>query len=110
MRGCLKCSSEQLRKITDAEWLGVELSRTLATELLNSRRRSGQRGYVDVEPEGQPTEEPPTDTRPNIHQVLGAGAPVSDSLTSSPEETEVVDPVVTQAMETETSDHVWVLS
>ena len=59
MRGCLlKCSSEQVRKATDAEWLGAELSRTLATELLNSRQRSGQRGFVDVEPEGQPTEDP----------------------------------------------------
>ena len=56
MRGCLlKCSNEQVRKATDAEWLSAELRRTLATELLNSRRRSGQRGYVDVEPEGQPT-------------------------------------------------------
>ena len=52
------------------------------------------RGYVDVEPEGQPTEAHPIDTRPNIHQVLGAGAPVSSPLTSIPEETEVVDPVV----------------
>ena len=44
MRGCLpKCSSEQVRKATDAEWLGAELNRTLATELLKSRRRSGQR-------------------------------------------------------------------
>ena len=61
MRGCLlKCSGEQVRKATDAEWLGAELSRTLATESLNSRQRSGQRGYVDVdvEPEGQPIEEP----------------------------------------------------
>ena len=72
VRGCLlKCWSEQVRKATDAEWLCAELSRNLATELLNSRRRSGQRGYVDVEPEGQPTEEPPTETRPNIHQVWG---------------------------------------
>ena len=73
MLGCLlKCSSEQVRKATDAECLGAELSRTLATELLNSRQRSGQRGFVDVEPEGQPTEDPPNDTRPDIHQVLGA--------------------------------------
>ena len=52
MRGCLlKCSSEQVRKATDAEWLGAELSKTLATELLKSRQRSGQRGHVDVETE-----------------------------------------------------------
>ena len=41
MRSCLlKCSNEQVRKATDAEWLGAELSRTPATELLHSRRRS----------------------------------------------------------------------
>ena len=67
MRGCLlKCSSEQVRKGNRrgvAEWLADELSKTLATELLKSRQRSGQRGYVDVEAEGQPTEEPPADTQ-----------------------------------------------
>ena len=52
-----------MRKATDAEWVGAELSKTLATELLKSRQRSGQRGYVDVEVEVQPTEEPPADTR-----------------------------------------------
>ena len=73
MRGCLlKCSSEQVRKATDAEWLGAELSKTLATELLKSRQKSGQRGCVDVETEGQPTEEPPADTRPDVNQILGA--------------------------------------
>ena len=37
MHGCsLKCSGEQVRKATDAELLGAELSTTLATELLNS--------------------------------------------------------------------------
>ena len=50
MRGCLlKCSSEQVRKATDVEWLGAQLGKTPATELLKSRQRSGQRGYVDVE-------------------------------------------------------------
>ena len=59
MRSCLlKYSNEQVRKATDAEWLGAELSRTPATELLHSRRRSGQRGDFEVEPEGQPSEEP----------------------------------------------------
>ena len=34
MCGCLlKSSSEQVRKATDSEWLGAELSKTLATEL-----------------------------------------------------------------------------
>ena len=73
MRGCLlKCSSEQVRKATDAEWPGAELSKTLATELLKSSQRSGQRGYVDVETEGQPTDEPPADPRPDVSQILGA--------------------------------------
>ena len=77
MRSCLlKCSSEQVRKATDAEWLGAELSRTPATELLHSRRRSGQRGDFEVEPEGQPSEERPIDTRPNVQQVFGVGVPV----------------------------------
>ena len=44
----------------------------MATELLKSRQRSGQRGYVDVETEGQPTEEPPADTRLDVSQILGA--------------------------------------
>ena len=103
MRGCLlKFSSEQVRKATHAEWLGAELSRTLATEVLNSRRRSGQRGCVDVEPEGQPSEEIPTDTRPNVQLVSGVGVPmVSSPLTSILEETEVVNPVASQPMETE---------
>ena len=77
MRGCLlKCSGEQVRKATDAEWLGAELRRALATELLNSRQRSEQRGYVDVEPAGQPTEEPPSrhETR-HASNFLGANVP-----------------------------------
>ena len=54
MRGCLlNCSGEQVRKANDGEWVGAELSTTLATEFLNSRQRSGQRWYVDVEPEGR---------------------------------------------------------
>ena len=61
-----------MRKATDAEWLGAELSKTLATELLKSRQRNGQRGYLDVEAEGQPTEEPPADTRPDVNQILEA--------------------------------------
>ena len=86
MRGCLlKCSSEQVRKATDAEWLGAELSKTLATDMLKSRQRSGQRGYVDVETEGQPTEEPPADTRPDVNQILGAVVPAPSALAPIPE-------------------------
>ena len=92
MRGCLpKCSSEQVRKATDAEWPGAELSKTLATELLKSRQRSGQRGYVDVEVEGQPTEEPPADTRPDVNQILEAVVPAPSVLAPIPEESDSMD-------------------
>ena len=93
MRRCLlKCSSEQVRKATDAEWLGTELSRTLATELLKSRQRSGQRGYVDVEVEGQPTEEPPADTRPDVSQILGAVVPTPSVLAPIPDLMDITMP------------------
>ena len=102
MRGCLlKCSSEQVRKATDAEFLGAELSRTLATELLKSRQRSGQRGYVDVETEGQPTEEPPADTRPDVSQILGAVVPAPSVLAPVPEEGELMDTTMPEAAESE---------
>ena len=66
---------------------GAELSKTLATELLKGRQRSGQRGYVDdVETEGQPTEEPPADTRPDVSQILGAVVPAPRVLAPIPEE------------------------
>ena len=72
MRGSLlKCSGEQVRKATDAEYLGTELVKVLSQELLKSRERSGQRGYVDVEVEGNPDEEPPEDTRPDVRDVVG---------------------------------------
>ena len=92
MRGCLlKCSSEQVRKATDAEWLGAELSKTLATELLKSRQRSGQRGCVDVEVEGQPNEEPPADTRPDVNQILEAVVPAPSVLAPIPEESDSME-------------------
>ena len=76
---------------TDAEWLGAELNKTLATELLKSRQRSGQRGYVVVEAEGQPTEEPPADTRPDVSQILGAVVPAPSVLAPIPEEGDSMD-------------------
>ena len=100
MRGCLlKCSSEQVRKATDAEWLGAELSKTLATDMLKSRQRSGQRGYVDVETEGQPTEEPPADTRPDVNQILGAVVPAPSALAPIPEEGDLMDTTMPEAAE-----------
>ena len=100
MRGCLlKCSSEQVRKATDAEWLGAELSKTLATELLKSRQRSGQRGYVDVEAEGQPSEEPPADTRPDVNQILEAVVPAPSVLAPIPEESYSMDTTMPEVAE-----------
>ena len=100
MRGCLlKCSSEQVRKATDVEWLGAELSKTLATELLKSRQRSGQRGHVDVETEGQPTEEPPADTRPDVNQILGAVVPAPSVLAPIPEEGDAMDTTMSEIVE-----------
>ena len=100
MRGCLlKCSSEQVRKATDAEWLGAELSKTLATELLKSRQRSGQRGYVDVEAEGQPTEEPPADTRPDVNQILEAVVPAPSVLAPIPEDSDSMDTTMPEIVE-----------
>ena len=66
-------------------------SKTLATELLKSRQRSGQRGYVDVEAEGQPTEEPPADTRPDVNQILEAVVPAPSVLAPIPEESDSMD-------------------
>ena len=55
-----------------------------------------------MEPEGQPTEERPTDTRPDIHQVLGVGALVmSNPVTTIHEEVEILHLVRSQPMETE---------
>ena len=101
MRGCLlKCSSEQVRKATDAAWLGAELSKTLAKELFKGRQRSGQRGYVDVETEGQPTEEPPADTRPDVSQILGAVIPApSGVLAPIPEESDSMDTTMPEIAE-----------
>ena len=97
MRGCLlKCSSEQVRKSTDAEWLGAELSKTLATEQLKSRQRSGQRG---VESEGQTAEEPPADTRPDVNQILGAVVPAPNVLAPIPEEGESMDTTMPEVAE-----------
>ena len=88
-----------MRKATDAEWLGAELSKTLATEQLKSRQRSGQRGYVDVETEGQPTEEPPADTRPDVNQILGAVVPAPRVLALIPEEGDSMDTTMPEIAE-----------
>ena len=88
-----------MRKSTCAEWLGAESSKTLATELLKSRQRSGQRGYVDVVTEGQPTEEPPADTRPDVSQIPGAVVPAPRVLAPIPEEGDLMDTTIPEAAE-----------
>ena len=79
--------------------VGAELSKTLATELLESRQRSGQRGYVDVEAEGQPTEESPADTRPDVNQILEAVVPVPNVLAPIPEENDSMDTTIPEVAE-----------
>ena len=81
MRGSLlKCSGEQVRKAADVEYLGTEFAKVLSQELLKSRERAGQRGFVDVEVEGTPDEEPPEDTRPNVQEAMGV--PSSSDISS----------------------------
>ena len=76
-----------MRKATDTEWFGAELSKT------------GQRGYVDVETEGQPTEEPPADTRPDVSQILGAVVPAPSVLAPIPEEGDFTDTTMPETAE-----------
>ena len=75
------------------------MSKTLATELLKSRQRSRQRGYVDVETEGQPTEEPRADTRPDVNQILGAVVPAPSVLAPIPEEGDIMDTTMPEIAE-----------
>ena len=95
MRGCLlKCSSAQGNRRGAAE-----LSKTLATDLLKSRQRSGQRGYVNMEIEGQPTEEPPADTRSDVSQILGTVVPAPSVLAPIPEDGELMHTTMPEAAE-----------
>ena len=74
-------------------------ARQLATELLKSRQRSEQRGYVDVEVEGQPTEAPPADTRPDVNQILEAVVPAPSVLAPIPEESDSMDTTMPEVAE-----------
>ena len=80
----------------------LSCAKTLATELLKSHQRSGQSRYVDVETEGQPTEEPPADTRPDVSQILGAVVPAQSVLAPIPEEGELIDTTMPEAAESGT--------
>ena len=52
--------------------------------------------YVDVETEGQPTEESPADTRPDVSQILGGVVPAPSVLTPIPEEGDLMDTTMPQ--------------
>ena len=71
----------------------------MATELLKSRQRSGQRGHVDVEVEGQPTEEPPADTRPDVNQILETVVPAQSVLAPICEESDSMDTMMPEIAE-----------
>ena len=75
------------------------VEQTLATELLKSRQRSGQHGYVDVETEEQPTEEPPADTRPDVSQILGAVIPAPSVFAPILEEGDLMDTTMPEGTE-----------
>ena len=58
-----------------------------------------QRGYVDVETEGHPTEEPPADTRPDVNQILIAVVPAPSVLAPIPEEGDSMDTTMPEIAE-----------
>ena len=59
MRGhLLKCSAEQVRLGTDEEHIGAEVAKLLSQESLAHLRRSGQRGFIDVQRVGAPDVRP----------------------------------------------------
>ena len=67
--------------------------------LLKSRQRSGQRGYVDVAAERQPTEQPPGDPRPDLNQILEAVVPAPSVLAPIPEENDSMDTTMPEIAE-----------
>ena len=52
-----------------------------------------------METEGQPTEEPPADTRPDVNQILGAVVPAPSVLTPIPEESDTMDSTIPEIVE-----------
>ena len=47
-----------------------------------------------METEGQPTKEPPADTRPDVNQILGAVVPAPSVLAPIPEEGDTMDTTI----------------
>ena len=52
-----------------------------------------------METEGQPTEEPPADTRPDVNQILGAVVPAPSVLAPIPEEGDIMDTTMPEIAE-----------
>ena len=52
-----------------------------------------------MEAEGQPTEEPPADTRPDVNQILEAVVPASSVLAPIPEESDSMDTTMPEIAE-----------
>ena len=97
---CRGCSITNENIILDLHaWMPAEVPECTSAQgirrgfsrILKSRQRSGQRGYVDVETEGHPTEEPPADTRPDVNQILEAVVPAPSVLAPIPEEGDYMD-------------------
>ena len=52
-----------------------------------------------METEGQPTEEPPADSRPDVNQILGAVVPAPSALAPMPEESVSMDTTIPEIAE-----------
>ena len=52
-----------------------------------------------MEVEGQPTEEPPADTRPDVSEILGAVVPAPSVLAPIPEENDSMDTTIPEVAE-----------
>ena len=52
-----------------------------------------------METEGQPTEEPPADTRPDVNQILEAVVPAPSVLAPIPEENDSMDTTIPEVAE-----------
>ncbi len=58
MRGrLLKCSAEQVRKANAEEFWGAKLIKSMSDDLPGQLQRRGQRGFIDIIPEGPPEPE-----------------------------------------------------
>ena len=54
---------------------------------------------VNVKAEGQPTEEPPADTPPDVNQILEAVVPAPNMIAPIPEENDSMDTTIPEVAE-----------